>query len=97
MSSRRSEHQILDVIESQLQSEDPQLTASFAAFTSVTNNADMPSAEQLNEGRLAVCRRRRPRTDWPGYAPVIQSVVHFLAGMVVAFFVGMLVLRSWRP
>jgi hypothetical protein len=57
----------------------------------------MPSAEQLNEGRLAVCRRRRPRTDWPGYAPVIQSVVHFLAGMVMAFFVSMLVLRSWRP
>ncbi len=97
MRSRKSEHRILDAIETQLRSEDPQLTASFIAFTTITRNADMPSAQQLNVRRLVACRRRRPRTHRPAYALTLQLVLLFLVGMVGFFFVGMLVMRAWRP
>lgn len=46
-----SEQEVLNAIETQLRNEEPRLTACFIAFTSVTRNADMPSAEQLTEGR----------------------------------------------
>ena len=82
MRSPDSQHQILDAIETQLRSEDAQLTVSFIASTSITSNTDMPSAEQLNVRRLVASRRRRPRTHRPAYALTLQLVLLFLAGMV---------------
>lgn len=46
MRSRDSEYQILNAIEAQLRSDDPELTACFMAFTSVTRNTGTPPSEQ---------------------------------------------------
>jgi hypothetical protein len=91
MSPRDRQQRILDATQTQLQSEDPQLTASFAAFVSGAGNADMPSAEQLNDGHPAAWRRRQLRADRPGYALVAHLVVIFLASMLVFFVLSVLV------
>jgi Protein of unknown function (DUF3040) len=85
MSSRDGEQQILDAIATQLRSENPKLTADFIAFTSVTKNANMPSAEQLNDGRRVASRRRHRHADPPAYVLLIQLWVFFFAGVALVF------------
>jgi Protein of unknown function (DUF3040) len=85
MSSRDGERQILDAIEAQLRSENPKLTANFIAFTSVTGNANMPSAQQLNDGRRVASRRRHRHADPPVSVLLIQLCVLFFAGVVLVY------------
>ena len=101
MRSHDSEQQILDAIETQLRSEDPRLAACFIAFTSVTRNAGMPPAEQLAEGRRVASRRGRRRGVRRSYAPLIQLVMLFLAGLSMVFMAPAAITRmpgNWvRP
>jgi hypothetical protein len=85
MSSRDGEQQILDAIETQLRCENPTLTANFIAFASVTRNANMPSTEQLNDGRRVASRCGHRHADPPAYVLLIQLCLFFFAGVVVAF------------
>jgi Protein of unknown function (DUF3040) len=85
MSSRDGEQQILDAIATQLRRENPKLTADFIAFTSITRNANMSSAEQLNDGRRVASRRRQRHVDPPAYALLIQLCVFFFAGVALVF------------
>jgi hypothetical protein len=80
MRSQDSEQQILNALETQLQSEDPHLAACFIAFTSVTRNTGMPLAEQLTERRVAGWRRHRL-----SYVLLIQLVIIFCAGLTLFF------------
>jgi hypothetical protein len=85
MSSRDGEQQILDAVATQLRSENPKLTADFMAFTSITRNTNMPSAEQLNDGRRVASRRRHRHADPPAYVLLIQLCAFFFAGVVLVF------------
>jgi Protein of unknown function (DUF3040) len=85
MSSRDGEQQILDAIETQLRCENPRLTASFIDFTSVARNANMPSAEQLNNGRRLGSCRRHQHTDPAVSILLIQLCLFFFAGAVLVY------------
>jgi hypothetical protein len=85
MSSRDGEQQILDAIETQLRCENPRLTADFIAFADVTRNANMPSAEQSDDGRQVTSRRRHRHADPSVYILLIQLCVLFFAGVVLVF------------
>jgi hypothetical protein len=89
--SEDSEQHILNALETQLRSEDPELAACFIAFTSVTRNTCMPSAEQLTEGRLVAFRRRHRRGTRLSYALLIQLVILFFAGITLFFMVPRLI------
>jgi hypothetical protein len=84
MRSQDSEQQILNALETQLQSEDPHLASCFVAFTIVTRNTGMPLAEQLTERRVAG-RRRHRRGSRLSYVLLIQLVIIFCAGLTLFF------------
>jgi len=95
MSSRDNQWWVLDVIQAQLRSDDPQLAALFAAFGNVAGHTGMPPAEQLNDNHPAARRRRCLRLDRPGYALAAHLVVIFLASMLVFYFLSVLVKLTW--
>lgn len=95
MRSQHSEQQILNAIETQLRSDDPQLAACFIDFASVTRNAGMPPIEQLAEGRRVASRRRHRRWGRPSYALLIQLVMLFVVGMTMFFIVPAAITRMF--
>jgi Protein of unknown function (DUF3040) len=81
-----SEQLVLDRIEDQLKTVDPQLSSAFAAFTSVTSKAGLPAIEQLGSRRstgFPGCRRNGKR-DRPF---LLRLAMLFVTGALLA--VGM--------
>jgi hypothetical protein len=77
-----SQQRVLDTIENELQSADPQLAGKFAGFTSMTRNARMPVAEQLRgRGRRTARRpsRSKRRRALLGWLPMFIAI-----GLLVA-------------
>jgi hypothetical protein len=87
MGSLDDEQRILDAIENQLQTEDPQLMDRFSALASGT-----PPVKPVNGGgcaapyRKEAPRGRRRRTDRQAYAIVIELVLVIIAAVLVAMF-----------
>jgi hypothetical protein len=87
MGSRDDEQRILDAIENQFQTEDPQLMDRFSALASVT-----PPVKPENGRRWAApytkeaLRGRLRRTDQQAYAIVIELVLVIIAVVLVAMF-----------
>lgn len=88
MRSQDSEQQILNAMETQLRSDDPDLTASFMAFTSLTRNTGMPPAELSGIARWVACRPVRRYGIRMPYALLIQLVMLFFAGMTIFFILS---------
>jgi Protein of unknown function (DUF3040) len=87
MGSLDDEQRILDAIENQLQTEDPQLMDRFSALASVTP----PVKPENDRGWAAPYRKeaprgRRRRTDKRAYAIVIELVLVIIAFVLVAMF-----------
>ena len=89
MGSRDDEQRILDAIENQLQTEDPQLMDRFYRFSALAGVT--PPVKPVNgRGWTAFYRKeargRRRRTDRKAYAIVIELVLVIIAIVLVAMF-----------
>jgi hypothetical protein len=80
-----SRRHILAAIEDELQ-EDPDLAASFSAFTSVTRGATMPAVEQLRLRRWLASWRSLWRVGAPA---LTNGQVVFVVAVIAALAVGL--------
>jgi hypothetical protein len=85
--------QILAAIENELQ-EDPSLAAAFSAFTSVTQDADMPAAEQLGTPDSLPGRRTSRSMGVPTFP---GQPLMALAALAAAVLIALAVLLAAAP
>jgi hypothetical protein len=95
VSSRDDEEPVLDAIEDQLRTENPELVGYFSALGSMTpwikaiNGQDQAAARpKIAARRKATPRGKRRRTDGQGFAIVIQFALLIIVSMLVAVFTG---------
>jgi hypothetical protein len=79
-----SEQLVLDMIEYELRSADPQLASAFAAFTSVTRKARLPETEQLSSRQSATAVPGGGRTEKTGLSFVLRLTMLFVIGALLA-------------
>jgi hypothetical protein len=86
-----SEQLVLDIIENELRNTDPEVSAPFDAFTSITNQARMPFTERLGGRHLlqaVPAHKRAGRTDSAFgliFALTFMMWALLTASMVLAF------------
>jgi hypothetical protein len=79
-----SEQLVLDTIEYELRSTDPQLASAFAAFTSVTRRAGLPATEQLGARQIATAIPGGRRSQKAGMPFVLRITMLFVIGALLA-------------
>jgi hypothetical protein len=88
MNLQDDEQQILDAIENQLETEDPQLMHCFSAFCRVTPpTKPVKGGERVAPRRRKARHRRRRRKDRPAYAFVIELVLVIIAVVLVVLLI----------
>jgi Protein of unknown function (DUF3040) len=79
-----NEQIVLDRIENELASADPELTGAFAAFFSVTWYTHLPSTEQMAERDARTTIQSCGRTGRAGLAFALRLALFFLMGVLLA-------------
>jgi hypothetical protein len=79
-----SEQLVLDMIDCELRSADPQLASAFAAFTSVTRKARLPETEQLGSRQPPAAVPGGGRTEKAGLSLVLRLTMLFVIGALLA-------------
>lgn len=84
MSLKASEQIVLDAIEHNLRTADPELTIAFESFTTVTANAELPKSEQLDGPRKVAVRPDGQGAEPAKISFAMRLAIIFLVGMVLA-------------
>jgi hypothetical protein len=95
VSSQDDEEPVLDAIEDQLRTENPELVGYFSALGGMTpwikaiNGQDQAAVRPKIASRRKAAPRRKPRhTDGQGFAIVNQFALLIIVSMLVAVFTG---------
>src|SRR5262245_62087479 len=84
MSLKASEQIVLDAIEHNLRTADPELTIAFESFTSVTGNTELPESERLGGPRNPTVRPSGQCAEPAKTTVAMRLAILFLVGMVLA-------------
>jgi hypothetical protein len=93
MSLKASEQIVLDAIEHNLRTADPELTIAFESFTAVTGHSKLPESEQLGGSQKPAVKpegqgAERTRMTFAMWLAILFLVGMVLAGTVLALFSG---------
>ena len=84
MSLKASEQIVLDAIEHNLRTADPELSIAFESFATVTANTALPQSEQLGGSRMPAVRPDGQGEEPAKISFAMRLAIIFLVGMVLA-------------